>query len=119
MRSSLLAAVPCLLAAQVAAAPLVERDNCPAAVTVTVTAGGNAAAAATPYNEQYSPKGTASVQAVPAPQQTQAAQNQGQYAPAANNSVPAPNHGNRGSYENSLYFTNWLVPRDMKPLGPV
>jgi len=109
MRSTLLAAVPYLLAAQVAAAPLVERDGCPAAVTVTVIANAAPAAAATPYGEKYSPKAAASVQAVPAPQATQASADQGKYAPAANNSVPAPDHRNRGSYENSLYFTNWGI----------
>jgi len=107
MRSTLLAAVPCLLAARVVAAPVVERGSCPGPVTVTVTANANAVPAATPYLEQYSPKGGASGQAVPAPQATQAASNQGSYAPAANNSIPAPDHRNRGSYENSLYFTNW------------
>ena len=110
MRSTLLAAVPYLLAARVGAAPLVERDGCPAAHTVTVVANAAPATAPTPYAEQYSPKGGNSVQGLPAPQATQAASEQGgSMAPTGNNSVQAPEHGGRGSYENSLYFTNWFA----------
>jgi chitinase len=117
MLSKLLAVAPCLLAARVAAAPaIIERDNCQAAVTVhdvqTVTVLAPAGAAAVTYSEKYSPQqAAATVQAAPqATPETQAQpDNQGSNTPYSNNSAPDTDHLRQGSYESSLYFTNWGI----------
>ncbi len=107
MLKALLVLVPYLLAAPVAAAPaLIERDAvCSDAGTetayVTATVAEHAGAASASISARKPAASPSSNVAVPV-------SSSNTHPPAANSSGYGSDYG-RGSYENTLYFTNWFV----------